>query len=465
MKIIAPAFDNLFKVLQEKEGRNPESSILYHIGEQMTPGSEAWRQATDTVLNALSKAGIEVVRVTEQQVAEVVNNANENGAEILETTDGVVYGWTDGQKIYLTEAGVNPNTPIHEYTHLWADAMMRKNPKGWNSIKKLLKGTPVWSEVVSDPNYRDIANNEDAVASEVLSRISGAENAQKLEQMAQEMIDNAKGTMRKAEARGIIQNIKDALNKFWNWVGKELFGIENFNSINEVTDRVLWDLMNQTDLDIPNAGEATQITNANGDVIADTNGKGRVRFSISTWRDGGRDYLVNWLANDSTLTEDEKADIVARMDEFYENAQKYTDVYAPFGSWSEAAVKYDENGNPLMSVIKANGDYAMNLDFSLVCKKRRPLNKLLRTLINRNAFGTYSLRERELAEINWILQEHGFEVACALCFVDSKRYRVTGVADVFAELYNKFVKALAPEGTQIAHFNYSNNPNIESVEN
>ena len=35
-----------------------------------------------------------------------------------------------------------------------------------------------------------------------------------------------------------------------------------------------------------------------------------------------------------------------------------------------AAVKYDENGNPLMSVIKKNGDYAMNLDFSLVCKKK-----------------------------------------------------------------------------------------------
>lgn len=464
MKIIAPAFDNLFKVLQEKEGRNPESSILYHIGEQMAPGSDAWKQATDTVLNALSKAGIEVVRVTEQQVAEVINNANENGAEILKTTDGVVYGWTDGQKVYLTEAGINPNTPIHEYTHLWADAMMRKNPKGWNSIKDLLKSTPLWNAVVNDPNYGDIANNEDAIASEVLSRISGAENAHKLEQMAQEMIENAKGTMRKAEARGIIQNIKDALNKFWNWVSKELFGIEKFNSINEVTDRVLWDLMNQTDLDIPNAGEATQITNANGDVIADTNGKGKVRFSISTWRDGGRDYLVNWLKNDKTLTDDEKADIVARMDEFYENAQKYTDVYAPFGSWSEAAVKYDENGNPLMSVIKANGDYAMNLDFSLVCKKRRPLNMLLRELINRNAFGTYSLRERELAEINWILQEYGFEVACALCFVDSKRYRVTGVADVFAQLYNKFVKALAPQGAQIAHFNYSNNPNVESVE-
>ena len=225
------------------------------------------------------------------------------------------------------------------------------------------------------------------------------------------------------------------------------------------------EVISEEQLDAPFSGDPSQITAADGEVIADTNGKGGVRFSIRTWREGGRDYLAAWLDNDKTLTDEEKADILARMDEFYENAQKYTDAYAPFGTWSEAAVRYDNNGNPLMSVIKANGDYSMNLDFSLVCKKRRPLNRLLRTLINRNAFGTYSLKEREIAEINWILQEHGFEVACALCFVDSKRYRVTGVADVFAALYNKLVKTLAPAGAAISHFNYSNNPNVEVIEN
>ena len=168
--------------------------------------------------------------------------------EFYQTADGTIYGWTDGKNIYLTEAGLNPNTPIHEYTHLWARAMMKQNPKGWNSIKNLLKNTFAWKEVLNDPNYAGIKNDEDAVASEVLSRFSGSKNAAKLEQMAQQMIDEAKGTMRKAEARGLIQNIKDALNKFWSWVGKKFFEIENFNSIDEVTDRVLYDLVNQTNL-------------------------------------------------------------------------------------------------------------------------------------------------------------------------------------------------------------------------
>ena len=175
-----------------------------------------------------------------------------NRTELYQTPNGTVYGWTDGKKIYLTEAGINPNTPVHEYTHLWAKAMMQKNPKGWNSIKNLLKGTPVWDDVLNDSNYSNIHNDEDAVASEVLSRISGANNALKLEQMAQQMIDEAKGTMRKLEAHGLVQRIKDALNEFWKWVGVELFGIENFDSVEDITDRVLYDLINHTDLIGPN---------------------------------------------------------------------------------------------------------------------------------------------------------------------------------------------------------------------
>ena len=69
-----------------------------------------------------------------------------------------------------------------------------------------------------------------------------------MEQMAQQMIDEAKGTARKLEARGLIQRMKDALNEFWSWVGTNLFKIEKFDSVEQVTDRVLWDLLNATDL-------------------------------------------------------------------------------------------------------------------------------------------------------------------------------------------------------------------------
>lgn len=239
MKVVTPAIENLFKVLQEKGGKKPGTSVLYHIGEMMEENNEAKAFATESILQMLKESGIEV---------DVLSNENIENMKALTNHNGIVYGWTDGKKIYLTEAGINPNTPVHEYTHLWAKAMMQKNPKGWNSIKQLLKNTPIWNEVMNDANYSNIHGNEDAVASEALSRISGTENAAKLEQMAQQMIDEAKGTMRKAEARGLIQNMRDALNRFWEFVWKDLFKMTYFRNVEHVTDRVLFDLLNNTDL-------------------------------------------------------------------------------------------------------------------------------------------------------------------------------------------------------------------------
>ena len=458
MAVIAPYFVKLFEILQEKEGKTTGTSVLYHIAKGMDAISEVKNELGELVAKWAKQGGNIVIVDT----AEMNKALAEEGVDTLKTADGVVYGFVKDGAMYLNPSLLNPDTSIHEYTHLWDNALMQLNPALWEKGKKLMKQTSLWNEVINDPNYADIKDNEDLVASEVHSRLVGEKGAERLNQLEQDA--RANGLTKGAKELSILGRLREWLNEatkwlkdaFSSWTSEEVEAV----SLDDFLNMPLRDLANFTKL--PTDGT---ISNANGEVVARNNGNGQIQFSISTWAEGGRDYLAEWLRNDNTLEEDEKADILARMDEFYENAKKYTDTYVPFGTWSDAAVKYDDNGNPLMSVIKANGDYAMNLDFSLVCKKRRPLNRLLRTLINRNAFGTYSLREREIAEINWILQEHGFEVACALCFVDSKRYRVTNVADVFAALYNKMVKTLAPKGAPIAHFNYSNNPNVEVVEN
>lgn len=177
-----------------------------------------------------------------------VKEVNVPAASDGQTDSGKVYGWTVGGKIFLTKDGINPNTPIHEYTHLWAEAMRQRNAKGWQSVKNLLKGTPIWNEVLNDPNYRAISGDEDAVASEALSRISGRENAKKMEAEAQRVIDEADSIGEKAEAVSLLDRMRRALDAFWRWVGKNLFEIKKFESIEEVTDRVLYDLTTGTDL-------------------------------------------------------------------------------------------------------------------------------------------------------------------------------------------------------------------------
>ncbi len=230
--------DNCFVYAPKEAARQQTTATL-------TNDTEAKQKATEAVLAALSKAGIEVVRATDEEVKVLLSNSH---ATTLRTPQGTIYGWSVNGKIYLTEAGINPDTPIHEYTHLWADAMMKQNKQGWNSIKSLLKDTPVWNEVITDPNYSNIKDNEDAVASEVLSRISGRKNAAKMEAEAQKTINEAKGVLEKANATTILLNLKRAIEQFWHWVGKNVFGIKDFKNIDEVTDRVLYDLLSNTKL-------------------------------------------------------------------------------------------------------------------------------------------------------------------------------------------------------------------------
>ena len=238
--------DNCFVYAPKEAARQQTTATL-------TNDTEAKQKATEAVLAALSKAGIEVVRATDEEVKALLSNSH---ATTLRTPQGTIYGWSVNGKIYLTEAGINPDTPIHEYTHLWAEAMMIKNKKGWDSIKVLLKDNPIWNEVVADANYSNIADNEDAVASEVLSRISGKKNAAKMEEEAQRAIDEAKGVFEKAEAATVLLNLKRALKQFWHWVGKNVFGIKDFKNIEEVTDRILYDLLNNTKL---NSGTVTTV--------------------------------------------------------------------------------------------------------------------------------------------------------------------------------------------------------------
>ena len=243
--VVCPTISTYYSINDNCFVYAPKEAARQQTTATLTNDTEAKQKATEAVLAALSKAGIEVVRATDEEVKALLSNSH---ATTLRTPQGTIYGWSVNGKIYLTEAGLNPDTPIHEYTHLWADAMMKQNKQGWNSIKSLLKDTPVWKEVIADPNYSNIKDNEDAVASEVLSRISGKKNAAKMEEEAQRAIDEAKGVFEKAEAATVFLNLKRALKQFWHWVGKNVFGIKDFKNIDEVTDRVLYDLLSNTKL-------------------------------------------------------------------------------------------------------------------------------------------------------------------------------------------------------------------------
>lgn len=209
------------------------------------------------------------------------------------------------------------------------------------------------------------------------------------------------------------------------------------------------------------------IENDSGEFVAESDGNGGTRWSLSTYESSGRETLRQYLdgqVSESGLTEADAKAVLDSMDDIYEICRKYEGEYVPFGAWSRAEVVIDEKGNPVFSVVKPNGEYAMNLDFSLVCKKRRALDAVLNRLIETGAINDFGFGQEEIVRVNEIIREHGFEIACDMCFVDAKRYRQAGVADQFVDLYNSIVKSMAKDGQEIDYFNFANDSSLSHTE-
>lgn len=171
--------------------------------------------------------------------------------EFLRTSNGTIYGYAKDGKIYLTDKGFNPNTPIHEYAHLWVKAVRNNNTELYDNLRDLFsrENLPdIWNELDNDPQYRDLS--DEAKLSEIIARFSGKRGAERMEQEAQKLIDDAKqeGKRAVADAVSFRERMRNLLRRFWNWVGEHLFRIKNFGSREEAADRVLYDLLNGTDL-------------------------------------------------------------------------------------------------------------------------------------------------------------------------------------------------------------------------
>ena len=157
------------------------------------------------------------------------------------TKNGKAYGFTVGGKIYVDPRIAKADTPIHEYSHLWASMFRDVNPKEWSNVVKLMKDTPLWDEIRK--KYPELKTDEE-IADEVLAHFSGKRGAERLRQAQQEAMKE-KGVSAKASAISAIERVRKALSTFWKGVC-DLLHI-HFTSAEEVADRVLSDMLNGVD--------------------------------------------------------------------------------------------------------------------------------------------------------------------------------------------------------------------------
>ena len=160
--------------------------------------------------------------------------------KLFRTSKGDAYGFTSGGKIYIDPRISTAETPIHEYAHLWGEALRKGNPEEWKNVVGLMKQeTVIWDDVKK--NYPHLDNDDD-IADEVLATYSGRQGAKKLREVRDSIIDSEDPVDNKRAALSSLERFKQLLSRLWNDIA-DLLHI-HYTSAEEVADKVMIDLLN-----------------------------------------------------------------------------------------------------------------------------------------------------------------------------------------------------------------------------
>lgn len=156
------------------------------------------------------------------------------------TSNGDAYGFTSGGKIYIDPRIATAETPIHEYAHLWGEALRKGNPEEWKNVVELMKQeTVIWDDVKK--NYPHLASDDD-IADEVLATYSGRQGAKKLRALRDSIVDSEDTVDNKRAALSSLERFRQLFSRLWKDIA-DLLHI-HFTSAEEVADKVMIDLLN-----------------------------------------------------------------------------------------------------------------------------------------------------------------------------------------------------------------------------
>ena len=243
---------------------------------------------------------------------------------------------------------------------------------------------------------------------------------------------------------------------------------DNIIEESRTTGTVQFDVADIDNLDMTNK----TVEDNDGNSVAKFQDNGSVSFSISSYENEGRkiykDYLDK-LVNDKELSQEEADQMLNELETIYNISKRFADSgrFEPYTAWSYADVVTDAKGRPVFSSIRKNSEYKMNIDFSTICKKRRTLDAVFREMIRRGMFEKLDLNKDESAamvvNINNLIRKNQFEAACALCFVEARRYRQQQTAKTFTNMWNELVESMYSDKDKIAYFNFGRDEQVQDV--
>lgn len=220
------------------------------------------RRVTSALVNKLKIHGLDIkdrpenIAEAQRIIAEAEQRMRDHGPDAVEkfgddnginfflSGDGkIIYGFARTVKgkstIWLDPDLLNPETLVHEYTHLWTRLFRKANPDKWNKlVDELEKNHPdVWNAVVNTYSYRVKKGKKidrNAVADEVFAKLTGEYGR---EWIMANVSDN--------NVNNVIESLRKALNTILDWV-KDLFGVPH--TVATLQELVIKDMLSDNPL-------------------------------------------------------------------------------------------------------------------------------------------------------------------------------------------------------------------------
>lgn len=221
------AWSSLNASVSKQEETNCKQGKLDQAVNSMGNGKDLADPMIKALVDKLRDNGLTVT--TNWDVAkQVIDVLPEKYRHLSENRDNV-RGFVYKGKVFINPEKTDLSVPIHEYTHIWAEALRQNNMDEWQNIVSLLKKeTQLWADTKKNYPYLETDNE---IADEVLAQYSGSYGADKLKAF---IVDGDKPKM-------VFKNLFKALEEFWKHIAK-MFDC-HFKKTDEIADRVLYDLV------------------------------------------------------------------------------------------------------------------------------------------------------------------------------------------------------------------------------
>ena len=208
--------------------------------------------------------------------------------------------------------------------------------------------------------------------------------------------------------------------------------------------------------------DSTIKVNEDGEFLMGETKDGKVLLNDRTWDEGGRETLKATLSLEG-YSDDEINAALTIMDGKHKLVEQLNKEFTEQDRISKATLTTDlKTGKAVLSALVSNGDYPVNIDLLMVCKKRQAYQRVINRLCETGLIKQATLDSLAIAEINKILGKYGFETACLGCFVESRRIRIQEWAETICNEWNGIVDKMVGKD-KAGNFNFASETFVKDL--